>query len=330
MTAMETLAGSDEIDMLVLITSLTSETRVSLDAERVRATAARCGKPMTVWTYTLPSEFGRRTAAGCGLFVHSDLRNVGIAMGKLAEFAEVQALQLPVSPVSVPPAPLPTHLPNVLTEHHAKSLLVPYGLPPLHEQLVTSSTQAAEAASALGFPVVLKIASPDLPHKTEAGGVILGLQDPHAVVTAYEQILVSVQRYKGDARIEGVLVQKMAPRGHELVVGMVNDPTFGPIMMVGLGGTIVELMADVVHRPAPVDAIEAMEMLRSLRAAQLLEGFRGAAPIDLGPIAELIANLSRAALAYRERIAEMELNPVIVHADGSGFTIADALIRLRD
>ena len=88
MTAMETLAESDEIDMLVLITSLTSETRVSLDAERVRATAARCGKPMTVWTYTLPSEFGRRSAAGCGLFVHSDLRNVGVAMGRLAGYAE--------------------------------------------------------------------------------------------------------------------------------------------------------------------------------------------------------------------------------------------------
>jgi acyl-CoA synthetase (NDP forming) len=330
MSAMETLASSDEIDMLVLITSLTSETRVSLDAERVRATAARCGKPMTVWTYTLPSEFGRRTAAGCGLFVHSDLRNVGIAMGRLADFAEAQAIPLPAPPVSLPPTPLPRDLPNVLTEQHAKSLLVPYGLPALRERLVTSATQAAEAASALGFPVALKIASPDLPHKTEAGGVILGLQEQRAVAAAYEQIIASVQRYKGDARIEGVLVQKMAPRGHELVVGMVNDPTFGPIMMVGLGGTVVELMADVVHRPAPVDAVQAIEMLRSLRAAKLLEGFRGAAPIDLGPVAELIANLSRAALAHRERIAEMELNPVIVHADGSGFTIADALIRLRD
>ena len=124
-------------------------------------------------------------------------------------------------------------------------------MPEAQERLATSAAEAAEAANALGYPVALKIASPDLPHKTEAGGVVLGLQGQHSVTAAYEQIIASAQRYKPDARIEGVLVQKMAPRGHELVIGMVNDPTFGPIMMVGLGGTMVELMGDVVHRPAP-------------------------------------------------------------------------------
>jgi acyl-CoA synthetase (NDP forming) len=330
MTAMETLAGSDEIDMLVLITSLTSETRVSLDADRVRATAARCGKPMTVWTYTLPSEFGRRSAAGCGLFVHSDLRNVGVAMSRLAGYAEALGRPQPVSLESVPAGSLPDGLPPVLTEHRAKALLAPYGLPETQERLATSATDAVDAANALQYPVALKIASPDLPHKTEAGGVVLGLQNQQSVAAAYDQIIASTRRYKSDARIEGVLVQKMAPRGHELVIGMVNDPTFGPIMMVGLGGTMVELMGDVVHRPAPVDAAEAAEMLRGLKSARLLTGFRGAAPIDIAPAAELIANVSRAALAYRDRIAEMELNPVILHQDGSGLTIADALITLKE
>ncbi len=330
MTAMETLAGSDEIDMVVLIASLTSTTRVSLDAERVRATAARCGKPMTVWTYTLPSEFGRRSAAGCGLFVHSDLRNVGVSMAKLASYAEAQARPLPAASDSVAPASLPDDLPRVLTEHRAKALLAPYGLPESQERLARSAAEATKAADALGYPVALKIASPDLPHKTEAGGVALGLQDGQSVAVAHDRIIASAQRYKPDARIEGVLVQKMAPRGHELVIGMVNDPTFGPIMMVGFGGTMVELMGDVVHRPAPIDAAEAMEMLRSLKSARLLEGFRGAASIDITPAAKLIANLSQAALAYRDRIAEMELNPVILHADGSGLTIADALIMLKE
>jgi len=330
MTAMETLARSDEIDMLVLIASLTSETRVSLDADRVRATAAQCGKPMTVWTYTLPSEFGRRSAAGCGLFVHSDLRNVGVAMAKLASYAEAQAHALPASQDSVSSVKLPDDLPKVLTEHRAKSLLAAYGLPESQERLTGSAAAAAEAANALGYPVALKIASPDLPHKTEAGGVILGLQSQHSVSAAYEQIISSAQAYKPDARIEGVLVQKMAPRGRELVIGMVNDPTFGPIMMVGLGGTMVELMGDVVHRPAPINAAEAAEMLRSLKSAKLLTGFRGSEPIDLTPAAELIANLSRAALALRDRVAEMELNPVILHEDGSGLTIADALIMLKE
>jgi hypothetical protein len=178
--------------------------------------------------------------------------------------------------------------------------------------------------------VVLKIASPDIAHKTEAGGVILGLQDQQSVVAAYDRIIASAERYKSGARIEGVLVQKMAPRGREVVIGMVNDPTFGPIMMVGLGGTMVELMGDVVHRPAPVDVAEAIDMLRGLKSAPLLTGFRSSASMDLTPAAELIANLSQAALAYRDRIAEMELNPVIVHDDGSGLTIADALIMLKE
>jgi acetate---CoA ligase (ADP-forming) len=196
--------------------------------------------------------------------------------------------------------------------------------------LVTSAAEAAEMATTLGYPVALKIASPDLPHKTEAGGVVLGLQGQHSVAAAYDQIIASVRRFNPDARIEGVLVQKMAPRGHELVIGMVNDPTFGPIMMVGLGGTMVELMGDVVHRPAPIDVAEATEMLGSLKSAKLLQGFRGAEPIDTAPAATLIASLSQAALAYRERIAEMELNPVILHADGSGLTIVDALILLKE
>ena len=330
MTAMETLAGSDEIDMLVLITSLTSETRVSLDAERVRATAARCGKPMTVWTYTLPSEFGRRNAAGCGLFVHSDLRNVGVAMARLADYAEAQARPLPSSMEGIPQADLPGDMPKVLTEQSAKALLAPFGIPAAQEVLATSAAQATEAAAMLGFPVALKIASPDIPHKTEAGGVVLGLQGQHSVAAAYQQIIDAVKRHKSDARIEGVLVQKMAPRGHELVIGMVNDPTFGPIMMVGLGGTMVELMGDVVHRPAPIDVAEATEMLSSLRSAPLLLGFRGSEVIDITPATELIASISVAAMAYRNSIAEMELNPVILHHDGSGITIADALIMLKE
>jgi acyl-CoA synthetase (NDP forming) len=284
---------------------------------------------MTVWTYTLPSEFGRRIAAGCGLFTHSDLRNVGAALGKLADYAEALARPLPTWPES-PAAPLPADLAPVLTEHHAKALLAPYGLPGARERLATSAAEAADAANRLGYPVVLKIASPDLPHKTEAGGVVLGLRDQHSVTAAFDRIIAAARRYKPDARIEGVLVQKMAPPGYELVIGMVNDPTFGPIMMAGFGGTLVELMGDVVHRLAPVDREEARRMLHSLKSAGLLRGWRGAAPVDIEPAAELIANLSRAALAWRDRVAEMELNPVILHADGSGLTIADALIMLKD
>lgn len=329
MSAMERLAESDEIDMLVLITSLTSETRVSLDTERVRAVAARCAKPMTVWTYTLPSAFGREKAAGCGLFVHSDLRNVGAALGKLAAYAEALTRPIPALPAAADVTPIPPGLPRILPEYAAKQWLAAF-LPPSRETLATTAAEAADAASALGFPVALKIQSPDLPHKTEAGGVRLGLTDANAVREAYDAMMRDVLVHKPDATIDGVVVQCMAPKGHELVIGMVNDATFGPVMMVGFGGVTVELYGDVAHSPAPVDATEAKRMICSLRSAPLLTGFRGSKPIDLAPIATLIARLSDAALAHTGRIADMEFNPVILHADGSGLTIADALITLKD
>jgi acetyltransferase len=211
-----------------------------------------------------------------------------------------------------------------------KTLLAAYDLPPQAEQLAGTEAEAAEVATRLGFPIAIKIQSPDIPHKTEVGGVRLGLRDASAVAIAHRQILQAVERSKPDAVIEGMLVQKMAPRGQELIIGMVNNATFGPVVMVGLGGTMVELLGDVVHRPAPIDTAEALRMLDALRAAPLLHGFRGAPAPDLEPLAILIARISDIALLHRDRIREMEFNPVILHADGSGITIADALITLNE
>ncbi|HEY0424154.1 MAG TPA: acetate--CoA ligase family protein [Rhodopila sp.] len=327
MTVMEHLAGSDEIDIVVLVTSLASEVRASLDAARIRAVAASCGKPMTVWSYTLPSAFGREAAAGCGLFVDSNLRNIGVAMGKLAGYAEALQRQLPepFAPVS---GRLYPGLPAVVPEYLAKQVLAAW-LPDTREKLVTSAEAAADAAQHLGFPAVLKVQSPDLPHKTEAGGVRLNLVDRDAVINAYTAMVADVGRHAPGASIDGVLVQRMAPKGHELVIGIVDDPTFGPIMMLGFGGTTVELFGDVVHAPAPVDEAEATRMILSLKSARLLTGFRGAKPIDLAPVARLVASLSRAALTLRDQVREFELNPVIVHQDGSGLTVADALLMMK-
>jgi acetate---CoA ligase (ADP-forming) len=327
MTVMEHLAGSDEIDMVVLVTSLASETRASLDAARIRAVAASCGKPMTVWSYTLPSAFGRQAAAGCGLFVDSNLRNVGAALGKLAWYAEALERDLPepFTPVS---GRLYPGLPAIVPEHLAKQVLAAW-LPDTREKLVGSAEAAATAAQLLGFPVVLKVQSADLPHKTEAGGVRLNLADRDAVIQAYTAMLADVARHVPQATIDGVLVQRMAPRGHELVIGMADDPTFGPIMMLGFGGATVELFSDVVHAPAPVDEAAATRMILSLKSARLLTGFRGSKPVDLAPVAALVAALSRAALTLCGQIREFELNPVIVHADGSGLTVADALLIMK-
>jgi hypothetical protein len=160
--------------------------------------------------------------------------------------------------------------------------------------------------------------------------VRLNLADRATVIDAYAAMLEDVVRHRSEAKIDGVLVQRMAPKGHELVIGMVNDATFGPIMMLGFGGTLIEMFGDVVHAPAPLDTAEATRMLLSLRSSRLLTGFRGAPSIDLAPVAALIAALSRAALTLRDQAAEFELNPVIVHADGSGLTVADALLLMKE
>jgi acyl-CoA synthetase (NDP forming) len=327
MTVMEHLAESDEIDMLVLVTSLASVTRASLDAARIRSVAARCGKPMTVWSYTLPSAFGLQAAAGCGLFVDSNLRNIGVALGKLAGYAESLQRQLPepFTPVS---GSLYPGLPAVVPEYLAKQVLAAW-LPDSRETLAASAEEAADAAQRFGFPVVLKVQSAQLPHKTEAGGVRLNLATREAVTEAYPAMLSDVARHAPGATIDGVLVQRMAPKGHELVIGMVDDPTFGPIMMLGFGGTTVELFGDVVHAPAPIDDAEAIRMILSLKSARLLTGFRGARPVDLAPVATLVSALSRAALTLRDQVREFELNPVIVHEDGSGLTVADALLMMK-
>ena len=328
MTVMEHLVRSDEIDMVVLVTSHASTVRASLEADRVKAAAAACGKPMTVWSYTLPSEFGRAAASGCGLFVNSNLRNVGVSMGKLASYAESLQRTLP-EPFTAVSGALYPGLPAVVPEHLAKQVLAAW-LPESREVLAGSAEAAAEAAERLGGAVALKVQSADLPHKTEAGGVRLGLSGRDAVSAAYEAMLADVARHAPAARIDGVLVQKMAPKGIELVIGMVNDPTFGPLMMIGLGGVTVELFGDVVHAPAPLDEAEATRLILSLKSARLLTGFRGGAAIDPAPVARLVAALSRAALTLAGQVREFELNPVIVHADGSGLTVADALLYMKE
>ena len=328
MRALEMLDASDEVDSIVLVSSLASETRVMVDPARARPLIDAARKPVTIWSYTIPSDFGRRQSAESGLFLHTDLRACGIAMDRLAKHAEALARKPAVPATPEPRVEIPAGA-RVLSEHRAKALLAAYGLPPARERLAGSAAEAGAAAEALGFPVALKIQSPDIPHKTEAGGVRLDLRDRAAVEAAYAPMLDSARRHAPGAAIEGVLVQRMAPKGVELAVGMVSDPTFGPIMMVGFGGTTIELHGDVAHAPAPLSAEDAEAMIRSLRSARLLAGFRGATPVSVGPLAELVARLSEAAVAHRERIAEMELNPVILHADGSGLTIADALVLLR-
>ncbi|MFA6116869.1 MAG: acetate--CoA ligase family protein [Sphingomonas sp.] len=215
-----------------------------------------------------------------------------------------------------------------LTEREAKAVLASYGIPVATDQVVRSADSAVDAATALGFPVVLKVESPDIPHKTEAGVVRLGLTDERGVRHAYAEIIAAAARLEPPPHIAGVLVQPMIAKGVELVIGAQNDPTFGPMVVVGLGGVMVELIKDSAAELAPVNRDQAGAMLRRLKGYTLLTGFRGSAPVDIEAIERIIVAVSELAFDQADRIAEIDVNPVICRPDGA--VAVDALIVRSD
>jgi len=173
------------------------------------------------------------------------------------------------------------------------------------------------------------VQSPDITHKTEAGGIALGILGETAVSEAYERVLGSAQRVYPNAVIDGVLVQAMAPPGREIILGISQDAVFGPMLMIGLGGIHVEVLRDIAFSPVPIGKEHALPLIDQLKGAPLLGAVRGAPPADREALAELITNLSRFAADHTELIEEIDLNPVIVHPQGQGLTVVDALIVKR-
>lgn len=216
-----------------------------------------------------------------------------------------------------------------LSEADAKAVLARAGLEFPDEQLVPPGGDVGEAASSIGFPVVLKICSPDIAHKTEVGGVAVNLLDADAARTAAAEILQRAAEHAPGARIDGILVAPMAPEGVETIIGVMQDPVLGPVVMFGLGGIFVEVLKDVTFRAAPFDEAEAMRMIREIRGVAMLEGVRGAPPSDIEALARMLSNLSRFAAAHADRIESIDLNPVRVLPRGQGVVPLDALIVLK-
>jgi acetyl-CoA synthetase len=211
-----------------------------------------------------------------------------------------------------------------LTEHEAKRVLALYGVPVVSERRARDPDAAVAAAAALGFPVVLKGDSPDVQHKTEAGMVRLDLREADEVRRAYQAILDAAASMTPRPELHGVLVQPMVPKGIEVMVGARHDPQFGPLVVVGLGGVFVEALHDIALAPAPVGLDEALAMLQGLRGAALLRGFRGAEPVGLARLAEMVCRVSELAADAEGLIAEMEVNPFI--CAGDRILAVDALI----
>lgn len=216
---------------------------------------------------------------------------------------------------------------DVLTERESKQILQAYGVPVVQETLVDSADAAVEAARRAGYPVVLKGESPDLPHKTEAGVVQLGLADDSAVRRAHALISQRARAAGAHVRLTGVLVQPMIPAGLELMVGARADHQFGPLIVVGMGGTLVELLRDTVVDLAPIGPAAAADMLDRLRASKLLDGFRGSAVVDRVALARIISRVSSLAADFADLIAEIDVNPLI--CSERGIVAVDALIVRR-
>jgi acetyl-CoA synthetase (ADP-forming) len=203
-----------------------------------------------------------------------------------------------------------------LLETEAKTICREYGIPVTKFELAKSEEEAIRFAEAIGFPIVLKIVSPDIIHKSDIGGVVIGLKNADDVRHGYSQILANVKKHDTKARIAGVLVQEMAPPSTEIIVGATKDPQFGPAIMFGLGGVFVEVLKDVTFRVAPITEDDAAEMISEVKAYPLLKGYRNTPPADIGVIKEILLNTSRLVTEHTE-IKELDLNPIIVYEKGA-------------
>ena len=203
-----------------------------------------------------------------------------------------------------------------LLETEAKTVCIEYGIPVTKFELAISEEEAVKFANAIGFPTVLKIVSSDIIHKSDMGGVIVGLKTTEDVRHGYNRILQNAKKYDPRARIAGVLVQEMAPPSTEVIVGAIKDPQFGPAVMFGLGGVFVEVLKDVTFRIAPITEDDACEMISEVKAYPLLKGYRNTPPADIGAIQRVLLCTSKLVTDYTE-IKELDLNPVIVYEKGA-------------
>ncbi len=296
-------------------------------------------KPLVIFTWPTGQDFAveaREKMIRAGVPVIEHVPSGLWALSALADWVK-KAENVGVFPVYKPGSEQQRALETIrlsrsrsLTESRSKDILKAYGIPVTREKLACSASEAVTAAEELGYPVVLKIESPDILHKTEAGGVILNLEDAGSVEKAYDLIVKRARSYNPAARVDGVLVQEMLPPGLEVILGVKKDLIFGPTILFGLGGIYVELLKDVALRTAPLREEDARDMIEEIQGKALLDGVRGQPPRDRQALISIMMQLSRMAVELGSEIAELDINPLILYPDGEGAVAADALIVLTD
>lgn len=324
---LETMLGHGEgqagYDMLLFFPAaalLGASAGQRIVAALVAARAHHPQTPMMVAGLMLPAY--RATLLQAGVAVVEDPSAAVRALGALAFFGET--LRRP-PPLQVPLAQSPLAA-RSYTEHEALQLLSAAGLPVVPSQIAHTAQEAALGAQAIGFPVVAKLSSPDVLHKSDIGGVQLHLGDADAVRAAFDTIVQQAATHAPQARVDGVLLAPMVRGGVECILGAHHDPVFGPVVMFGLGGVLVEAMRDLSFRVAPIDVTEARAMVDEIRARRVLDGMRGAPASDVEALAEAIAALSRFAAAQAGHLQSLDINPFVVLPKGQGAMALDAVI----
>lgn len=333
---LEKLADDPNVDMIGLaLAAASGKLAIELAHEIVRVSQERGIPVLVAWNADPASAQGAYdilNAAGIPLY-QSPVR---CARGASALWAFAEARQRIATVLNE--EPLVLSRPEVrksllgrrsdLTEFEAKKVLDAYGISVTREELACSAEEAVRIASAMTMPAVMKIQSADIPHKTEAGGVRVGVEGNAAVAATFDEIMRNARAYAPQAALDGVLVQEMISDANELILGINNDPVFGPAVMVGFGGIFAEVMKDVSFRLAPIKRSEAQSMLRELRSFAILDGARGRPKADIDAITDTLMRLSALAIDLRDVVQELDINPLFVMKAGAGVRAGDALAKL--
>jgi acetate---CoA ligase (ADP-forming) len=331
------VARSPSIDSVIVVITARRSAFLEADLPKLKDLARESAKPVFMWTYTLPSERTVEILNEAAYPLFTTAHGCARTMRALADYrARRDRLLRPVEATTprqagrTKVAAMLAGAPAVLCEYRARHILSAYGIGTDEAgRLAQSPDEAVAAARSIAKPVALKVQSADIPHKTEAGAVALYVAGDDAVRAAYDRVTTASRRYSPTAHIDGVLVQPMAPPGREMILGVNRDPTWGLLLMVGLGGVLVEALGEVALAPVPLDDGAARALIGGLKSAQIFGPYRGVPPADTEALAELMVRLSQFATDYADDIEAIDLNPVIVHMQGAGVSIVDALILKR-
>ena len=293
--------------------------------EKLNAVRERYPDRLYVLSVIAPPERVRELETH-GWICHEDPSRAVKAIAAMGRFGAAFATPSPTEPPAVPRINLPAATPS---EAEAKRLLASAGIATVPERTCGSAEEAEAAAEQLGFPVVMKILSPDILHKSEIGGVLLDIRDRAAVRDGFGTLMTRAKERAPDAHLDGVLVAKLLTGGAECILGIHHDPVFGPMAAFGLGGVFVEILNDVVFRRCPFGTDVAEQMIRSIRGAPILLGARGRVSADIPALAEMLSRLSVFAVQAGERLRSIDLNPVFAMPEGQGAFAADAVIELE-